>query len=224
MTLRLRSVSMVSIIEPLMDNHSIKAVIFDLGNVLINFDHTIAAKRIAKFCDRSPKEIFALFFDSELTGLFEEGKVSPQDFFLKVKETLNLKLDYEGFLPIWNEIFFLTEENRRVYNLAKELKNKYRLALLSNINILHFVYLKERFPIFDAFHSIITSFEAGLRKPHPSIYKKTLDVLGISLPGEVFYTDDRAELIEKAKELGIRAFTFKDVRQLKRDLRDVGVS
>ncbi len=207
-----------------MDNHSIKAVIFDLGNVLVSFDHTIAAARISKFCAKNPQEIFRLFFDSELTGLFEEGKISPQEFFLKVREMLNLKLDYEEFLPIWNEIFFLTDANRAVYGLAKNLRKSYRVALLSNINILHFDYLKKNYPVFDAFHHLITSFETGFKKPHPLIYQKALDMLEVSSPQEVFYTDDRADLIEKAKELGIRAAVFKDVAQLERDLNACGIN
>ncbi len=207
-----------------MDNHGVKAIIFDLGNVLIDFDHTIAAKRISHFTDKSPQEIFNLFFDSELTGLFEEGRISPQVFFLKVKKTLNLKLDYDEFVPIWNEIFFLTKENLAVYNLARQLKSHYKLALVSNINILHFEYLKKKFAhLFDAFHNIITSYEVGARKPHPLIYQKTLDTLG-SLPQNAFYVDDRAELVNIANQLGIRSFVFKDIEQLKKDLLDTGIN
>jgi len=205
-----------------MDNNKINAIIFDLGNVLVDFNHRIAADRISKFTDKSPDEMFNIFFDSELTGLFEEGKISPKEFFLKIKDMLNLELDYDSFLPIWNEIFFLTKENLAVYNLAKQLKNNYKIALLSNINILHFDYLKKKFPVFDAFHNIITSYEVGARKPHPLIYKKTLDILE-SLPHQVFYTDDRPELAQSAKELGIRGFVFRGIEQLKEDLINSGV-
>ncbi len=194
----------------------VRAIIFDLGNVLIDFDHTIAAKRISAFCDKSAEEIFALFFDSELTGLFEEGKISPQDFFLKVKEILNLKLEYDTFAAIWSEIFFLTKKNRCVYNLAQCLKEHYKVALLSNINSLHFNYLKKNFPVFDAFHHIIASYEVGLRKPHPLIYQKTLEILNV-LAQDTFYTDDRAELVEKAKDLGIKSFHFQNIEKLKAD-------
>lgn len=205
-----------------MDDKRIKAIIFDLGNVLVDFDHRIAAKRVSEFTDRSPDEIFNLFFDSELTRLFEEGRISPQEFFLKTKEILNLKLDYDGFIPIWNEIFFLTEKNLAVYDLAKQLKDRYRLALLSNINVLHFDYLRSKFTVFDAFHNIITSYRIGFRKPHPLIYKKTLESLGTQ-PGEVFYTDDRLELAESAKELGIRGFVFRGIEQLKIDLINLDI-
>jgi len=214
---------MVSAIEPLMDNNNIKAVIFDLGNVLIDFDHTIAAKRISKFTDKTPQEIFNLFFDSGLTALFEEGKITPLNFFSEVKKILNSKLDYAEFLPIWNEIFFLSEKNQAVYNLAKILGGRYKTALLSNINILHFDYLKKNFPVFDAFHNIITSFEMGYRKPDPLIFKKTLHLLGV-LPQNAFYTDDRAEFTEKARILGIRGFVFRDAEQLRRDLSGSGIN
>jgi FMN phosphatase YigB (HAD superfamily) len=206
-----------------MGNHNIKAVIFDLGNVLIDFDHMIAAKRISKFTDKTPQEIFNLFFDSELTALFEEGKITALIFFSEVKKILNLKLDYAEFLPIWNEIFFLTEKNQVVYNLAKVLKGYYKIALLSNINILHFDYLKKNFSVFDVFHNIITSFESGTRKPDPLIYKKTLDLLEAA-PQDTFYTDDRAEFIEKAYNLGIRSFVFRDAEQLKRDFLGNGIN
>ena len=110
------------------DNHVIKAIIFDLGNVLVDFDHTIAAKKASKFSDKSPKEIFSIFFNSELISLFEEGKVTPVEFFSEIKKLLNLKLDYDKFVSFWNEIFFLTPENHEVYNLAKALKKNYTLA------------------------------------------------------------------------------------------------
>ncbi|MCX5703708.1 MAG: HAD family phosphatase [Candidatus Omnitrophica bacterium] len=200
----------------------IEAIIFDLGNVLIDFDHRIAAQRISQFTDKVEQEIFNLFFDSHLTALFEEGKISPPDFFLKIKEALNLKLDYVEFLPIWNEIFFLSEKNQAVYKITRVLKYRYKLALLSNVNILHFEYVKKEYPVFNAFHHIITSFEVALRKPHPLIYQKALQLLGAE-PEKTFYTDDRPELIETGRQLGIRSFVFKGIAQLKKDLSDTGI-
>ncbi|MDD4893958.1 MAG: HAD family phosphatase [Candidatus Omnitrophica bacterium] len=206
-----------------MGKSDIKAVVFDLGNVLVDFDHMVAARKIFGLTKKTPREIFDLFFDSELVALFEEDKISPLEFFAKTKEMLGLKLDYEQFLPVWNKIFFFTENNRQVYNLAKSLKKRYKVALLSNINALHFDYLKKNFPVFDAFQNIITSFEAGARKPAPLIYKKALDLLGV-LPQDTFYTDDRTDLIEKACSLGIHGFVFKSVEQLKKDLLDNAIT
>ena len=204
------------------DTDKIKAIIFDLGNVLVDFDHMIAARKISGFTDMAAEDIFNLFFDSPLTAAFEEGRISPLDFFSEVKGKLNLKLDYDRFVLIWNEIFFLSEKNRAVYDLAKLLRGRYKLSVLSNVNFLHLEYIKNKFPIFDVFDNVITSCELGVKKPDPAIYKKALEILGMEA-GSTFYTDDRAELIEKAKELGIRSFVFTGAEQLRSDLRAAGV-
>jgi putative hydrolase of the HAD superfamily len=135
---------------------------------------------------------------------------------------LDLKLEYESFVPIWNDIFFLTAKNRAVYSLANHLRAKYQIVLLSNINVLHYEYLKQYFPVFNIFHKIFTSFELGVVKPDRAIYQKALQDLGV-LPENVFYTDDRIELIKSAKALGINSFLFTSPEQLKNDLVNSGV-
>ncbi len=202
--------------------NNIKTILFDLGKVLISFDHSIASKRIAESSDCDEADIYNLFFDSDLTAEFEEGKVSPQEFFLKVKERLGIRLEYNEFLAVWNEIFFVTDDNSRVHSLAISLKSKYSLAMLTNINCLHFNYIKEHYSILPDFSRVFTSFELKLKKPDPAIYKKVIDLLG-NKPQEIFYTDDRPELIDVAKSLGMRAFIFKDFLQLKRDLLQAGI-
>lgn len=214
---------MASAIEPLMKENRITTLIFDLGNCLVDFDHKIAANRIKEFTDKSVQEIFNLFFDSGITGVFEEGKITPLDFFLEVKALLNAKITYEEFLPIWNEIFILSQKNKDLYILAKQLKKDYKLAVLSNINILHFEYIKKNFSILDVFDEVITSYQLGARKPQVEIYRKTLEMLNTSAEC-AFYTDDRPELIQAASKLGIKAFVFVGVGQLKKDLLKSGVN
>ncbi|MDD5512186.1 MAG: HAD family phosphatase [Candidatus Omnitrophica bacterium] len=206
-----------------MEKQLIRVIIFDLGNVLIDFDHSIAARRISRFCDKTPQEIFELFFSSGITTLFERGKISPDDFFLKVKEMLKLKINYDNFVHIWNEIFFLSAKNRAVFALANSLRANQRIIVLSNINILHFEYLKKYFPIFSIFERVFTSFELGAVKPDPEIYNKVMEILGV--PAEnIFYTDDRPELVASADNLGIRSVVFDTPVQLRRDLSRAGVN
>lgn len=206
----------------IMYNGKIKAIIFDLGRVLLDFDHYIAARKISAFTDKTPQEIYVMFFDSTLTAHFEEGRISGREFFLQVKERLNLDIAYDEFVPIWNDIFFLTDKNKLVYRIAKSLKEAYKLALLSNINTLHFEYVKKKFPILDAFHNVIASCEAGVIKPNPLIYRLALDRLGV-MPEEVFYTDDRIELVDGARKLGIHGFVFQGIEKLKQDLNASGI-
>jgi FMN phosphatase YigB (HAD superfamily) len=168
---------------------------------------------------RSAEDIYGLFFNSSVIQSFEEGKISPVEFFNQIKESLNLKIGFEEFKIIWNEIFFLNRDNNAVYSLTRLLHFRYTLALLSNINQLHFEYLKAKFPIFDCFHHLFLSYELGAVKPDPRIYQKALAVLKVS-PQEAFYVDDRPELIYAASQIGIRSFVFKDYAQLIKDLAD----
>ncbi len=200
----------------------IKVVLFDLGNVLVDFNHKRAAERISGFCARSPLEIYNLFFDSQVTAVFEEGRIAPQEFYFKVKEMLDLKLSYDSFVPIWNDIFFLSARNRKVYALLNLLKADYQTALLSNINILHYEYLKKNFPVFDVFHKLFFSYELGLAKPDKLIYQKVISSLGVSAE-EIFYTDDRPELVESAASLGIKSFIFRDTLGLTKDLASLNI-
>lgn len=197
---------------------SIKVVLFDLGRVLVDFDHRRSAERISSFCPKTPLEIYNLFFESGATVAFEAGKISPEDFYLQVKEMLGLKLSYDSFIPIWNDIFFLSPKNRSIFKLVNTLRAKYKTALLSNINTLHYEYLKKNFPVFGVFDQVFLSFQLGLIKPDQKIYNKVIQELKVS-PQEIFYTDDRADLVESAKALGIRGCVFAGLGQLIKDLQ-----
>ena len=206
-----------------MKDGQIKVILCDLGKVLVDFNHQIAAERISHFCVKSPQEIFKLFFDSSATNSFESGKISPLEFYNQVKEMLDLKLSYDSFVPIWNDMFFLSAKNRAVFGLVNNLRVNYKTAMLSNINILHYEYLKKNFPVFGVFDKVFLSFQLGSIKPDKKIYNLVIQDLGVS-PQEIFYIDDRPELIESARSLGLASFVFADMPQLKRDLASVGIA
>lgn len=203
-------------------SNAYKLILVDLGNVLINFNHWIAANKFLKFSSRSLDDIYHLLFDSPFTKSFEEGSIKSEDFFLNIKEELNLTLDYHRFLPIWNEIFYLTSDNVELCQLIRNLKERFKIILISNINQLHFEYLKENFKIFDPFDKLILSYEVGVRKPHPKIYQAALDAFSISAQ-QAFYIDDRLDLIEEASKLSLRGTQFKSFESLKGSLEQAGI-
>lgn len=191
---------------------------------MIDFDHRIAARRISSFTSKSEEEAFRLFFDSGLTGSFEEGRLSPVEFFRGVREALGADVDYTAFKDIWNGIFFVSDKNRAVIELCRRLRASLRLGLVTNINSLHFEQVKTMLPpLEEVFHAVVTSFECGVRKPHPSIYQQALKRLRLSAD-RVFYTDDRPELVAGARELGIRGTVFTGRSALEEELRAAGVS
>ena len=200
----------------------IKAVIFDLGNVLIGFDHTIAVKKILKHTPKKSRDIYDLFFDSDLTQEFEKGKTGTLEFFQQVQAALELKISYGEFLPIWNEIFFSKPESE---DFVSSLNSGIKLALLSNINQLHYEYIREEFSstigLFEP-DKIIPSFRTGFIKPDKEIYDLALKALDV--PREsVVYVDDRLDLIEAALSYGIKSIQFKSAKELKQKFQDLGI-
>jgi len=200
----------------------IKAVIFDLGNVLIGFDHTIAVKKILKHTPKKSRDIYDLFFDSDLTQEFEKGKTGTLEFFQQVQAALELKISYGEFLPIWNEIFFSKPESE---DFVSSLNSGIKLALLSNINQLHYEYIREEFSstigLFEP-DKIIPSFRTGFIKPDKEIYDLALKALDV--PREsVVYVDDRLDLIEAALSYGIKSIQFKSAKGLKQKFQDLGI-
>lgn len=205
-----------------MADKKITTIIFDLGKVLIDFDHLRAAQQLTAQTKKTPEQMYKMFFDSKLTRMFEEGKVEPKAFYGKVRSRLRLKMRYEEFVPVWNGIFFITDQNRAVCELARGLKARYTLAILSNVNALHLEYIRENYPIFDAFHQVLASCELGCMKPDSRIYSLALKALN-ARPGETFYTDDRPELIDKARNMGFRAYAYTGYEQLLKDLARCGI-
>ncbi len=196
-------------------NNRYDAIICDLGNVLINFDHRIAVGKILNYTNKKEEDIYNLFFDSPLTEQYEEGKITPYGFFLKVKDSLGLDIGYNAFLPIWNDIFFDVPLNLKMRSLLKEVRSRYKLIMISNLNKTHFEFLKNRMDIFNDFNRLVLSYEAGFRKPAPEIYRVALESAGTA-PSNAFYIDDRQDLIDAASRLGIRGMVFNGEEAFKR--------
>jgi len=204
-----------------MINKKYEAIICDLGNVLINFDHNIAVKKLLKYTPKKESDIYDLFFDSPITELYEEGKISSDEFFKRVKDALDLTIDCDTFLPIWNDIFFEIPLNIKLHDFLKSVKSKYKLVMLSNINKTHFEFVREKMSILKEFDKLILSYEEGFRKPAPEIYKAALGSVKIAY-SKAIYIDDREDLISAAGKLGLKGIVFKDeksLEEIKKELR-----
>jgi len=95
----------------------IKSVISDLGKVIIFFDNHIFFRKIEKYCPYSLSEILdKVARNMELVSSFDKGRITPVEFYRKVKKTLKAKIDFEQFYAIYNDIFWL---NPPVRNFKK---------------------------------------------------------------------------------------------------------
>ncbi len=197
----------------------VRAFLFDVGNVLFRFDHMRAAAQITNGTQASPQALFQLFFESPLVVDHDEGRISTEEFFVRLRREIGLNLPYGRFLEVWNDIF---TEDRQMTALAGRLAERYPCYLISNTNPAHFGFLRARFPILDRFRGSVLSYEVGHLKPHPAIYRRALELAGLPA-GEILYVDDRADLIEAARALGFQVHRFEDADRLRGELTERGL-
>ncbi len=194
-------------------------IVFDLGNTLIRFDHNISARKIVNLFHLDTKKVYDTFFDSHLTRDFESGLISPREFYLRTSKHLGIKIPYKDFIDIWNDIFW---EDAEMCALARELKPFYKLFLLSNINRLHFDFIRTKFDILNIFDDVILSFMVGAIKPDRIIFEDVVRRAGGDR-AKLLYIDDREDLVKEATLLGIDSIRFTDIGTLKEKMKEKGV-
>jgi glucose-1-phosphatase len=195
----------------------IELFVFDLGNVILPFDHRQIARKLCSFSKEngsgSPEEIFRHIFDLRegFINPFEEGALSSFEFYLKIRDRYGLDLDFEAFKDIWNNIFWENPEVNEVIVCLKAMG--YPVFLLSNTNELHFSHILEHFPIIHMLDEWILSFEVGAKKPKQRIYEAIFQKMDVP-SDRVLYIDDVAAYVEAAKKIGINGMLFKEPADL----------
>ena len=116
-----------------------KAILFDLGRVLIHFDFRRGYRALEGLCPYAAEEIPRRLAGTGLVERFETGLVEPRDFVDQICQTLDMKVDYDQFRVIWSSIF---TEVLIPESMLEGLKRRYRLVLVSNTNALHFEMIR----------------------------------------------------------------------------------
>lgn len=208
-----------------MNRDTVEVILFDLGNVILPFNHYQIAEKLSRFTGkgefRDPRKIFSYLFDFQKGAInpYETGKMSTEEFFLSLKRELVLSLSFQEFQPIWNDIFW---ENVEVSETIKSLRGKKRLGLVSNTNPLHFDYVLSKFPILRVFDRWILSHEVGYKKPAPQIFHKAIEWAGV-LPERILFIDDLKSHVLAAQSLGIQSIHFLSPIQLNEELLSYGL-
>ncbi|MDR3112209.1 MAG: HAD family phosphatase [Elusimicrobiota bacterium] len=201
---------------------STKVVLLDLGNVLFRFNLNTFATKYLKKTPKSKIESFnsLILKFSDLGYSYEKGNISSFEFFTQLKEQTNYEGTFDEWSVIWNDIFTPIPE---VIELAMQLSKKYPVNILSNINELHFNYLKECYPVvFMVFGKKFLSFEMHLRKPENQIFKETTKLCGVA-PNEILFIDDIEENIVAAKNNGLNAYQFTSYKKLIEVLKEENI-
>ncbi|MBI2558098.1 HAD family phosphatase [Candidatus Woesearchaeota archaeon] len=199
----------------------IKTVIFDLGRVIVNIDKAKRSEKLVKNSGKSAEFIEEYLGDfSPVVKEFGKGRITPRQFYEKVSHELNLKMGLNEFKASWCNIFAL---NDGVADIIKKLKKEnYRLVLLSNVDVWHWEYIKNKFNVLDEFDDYALSYRLGCMKPNPFIFLDALKKSKTS-PWNCMYFDDIARFIYVARLFGIKSFQYKSVEKLIKDLKNTNV-
>ena len=195
-------------------------VMFDMGGVVVDVESDRMVHQLAQLTGTTYEAAHAAVYDKTLLYPFEIGKISGRDYYEGLKKRLKLPWPYERFVTAWNDVF---RENVDVTRILQRLSNRHRLIALTNTNELHLAYLRSNIPALSVIQDWVASCEVGACKPDPAIYFEALKRSGM-LPRQAVYVDDRPEMVEGGRSLGITAVRFENSRQLEQDLQSIGLN
>ena len=192
----------------------IKLVIFDIGKVILDFDHMITCNKLAKYSKKDARYIYDFIFNSEMLDEYERGEISSMEMFSAISGELGLDISFKKFKEIWSNIFTIKEGIEQLIHRVKTLA---KIAVLSNTDEMHFEDIRDKVEIIKDFDWLFLSHEAGYRKPEKEIFEYAINKTGIS-PENIIFIDDIQEFVEAANKLGITGILYKDIITLKKDL------
>jgi len=199
----------------------IQAVLFDYGGVIGHLDQEEVARLEEKY-GLPPGALFSALYDIPQWREIELGRGSEREWLKAVLERL-----YElagrpipGIRHEWPKIWRGLNED--VVSLARRLRPRYKVGLLSNATENLEEMLLNHHGIIDLFDVIVNSARVGLAKPDVRIYHLAAERLGVPASACVF-TDDIPHNVEGARAAGMQAFQFQGAAHLESELRALGV-
>jgi putative hydrolase of the HAD superfamily len=197
-----------------------RALIFDIGRVLIRVDISRAMDGLASGLSLTPQDVWSAIEKDPRWLDWQEGRISPRDWHLYLAKRLGSSLTFEEFSEVWNRALDPNPIHSESY--LEKLSKNYRLALLSNTDPIHMSHEEARFPFFRFFPIRIYSYRVGASKPDPVIYREALQACQVRAE-EAVYIDDVAAYVEAAQRLGMSGIVFQSPEQLQSDLRELGI-
>ena len=207
----------------------IKNIIFDFGNVLFDLDLGAIHRKMQVLLNGQYTQVREQLRESGIFHLYETGGISTEEFVETIRQASDPPLKSEQVIAAWNSIFIGMPRER--FGMLLQLRQRYQVFLLSNINDMHARWIDEyllrehNLPDFQEiyFDAVYYSHLIRLRKPERDIYEYVLADAEI-LPEECLFIDDLEPNIEAARALGIQSIHKTpelDIMELMEDLLNV---
>jgi len=199
-------------------NEKIRAIIWDLGGVLLRTeDHSYREKWEKRF-GLEPWGLANLVFGSEMSQLASVGQARVDDIWDDIRDELDL--DAQEIEQLRKDFFAGDYVDDELIAFIRKLKGSYKTGMITNAwqDIRHWI-VKE-WQIADAFDHILISAEVGMMKPNAEIYTLSLQMLDV-LPKQAIFIDDFFENVEGAKAVGMKAIHFKSREDVISELKGI---
>lgn len=197
-----------------------RAVIFDIGRVIVGVDMTRSIAALGKHQGLSHMKVLRAMEADAHWPDWQQGRMAPRDWHAHLCKKFNFPYSLEEFRAIWNSV--LDPEPILPDLLFERLAAKCRLALLSNTDPIHVAHIEASYPFVRHFHARVYSCRVGSSKPSPVIYHHALREVG-ALPDEAMFIDDIHENVLAAASLGINAFHFTSADHLLAEFSRLGL-
>ena len=195
-------------------------VVFDLGKVLVDFDYSIAARKIAGRSTKATRDLHSFLGSSPLLVQFETGRLTRIDFFEEIRKITGFLGDVREFGDFFADIFIPIPA---MVSLHRELRwHGHPTYIFSNTNDLAIEHIRRRFPFFRNFDGYVFSYEVGSMKPEDKIYKAVEKMTGRQ-GQKIVYLDDRPENIGTATGRGWRTILHETPEKSRAALKEMGL-
>lgn len=196
-----------------------KVVVFDLGKVLLEFDYSIASRRLAEKGVKGLEEIRQLIMQPHLLFRFETGLMTEQEFYQAVREATGFQGNFEEFVDIFSDIFEPMEE---MIELHAAIRGQgIPTFIFSNTNNIAIPHIRRAYPFFSQFDGYILSYEHGSMKPDTKLYEVVEEKTGCK-GSHILYIDDRPENIATGAQRGWQVILQEDHHRTRSQIRERG--
>ena len=197
-----------------------RAVIFDIGRVLVRVDVARAMSGLGQGMGLAPEELWSAIGKDPHWPDWQEGRMTARDWHLHLAKRLGGSLTFEQFTEVWNRA--LDSNPIQDDDFLEKLSKRYRLALLSNTDPIHVAHMEGTYDFMRHFPNRLYSCAVGASKPNPLIFREALRACKVNAE-EAVYIDDVPGYVEAARRLGMTGIVFRSPEQLQADLKMTGV-
>jgi len=196
-----------------------KIVVFDLGKVLVDFDYSIAAKRIAARGSAPTEAIQKVFDHSPLMVQYELGHLTTPQMFEEIRKVSGFRGDLAELKGFFADIFPPIEP---MVALHTEIRRRgFPACIFSNTNEIAVEHIRQN-AFFAACQKHVLSYEHGAMKPDARLYEVVEATTGIQ-GADIVYIDDRPENIETGMKRGWRCILHETPEKTRMEFVKLGL-